>query len=160
MKTLTVHFTLNDAPQTLVTAAGRTLLEVLRQDFGLTGAKDACGGEGECGACTVLLDGEAVNACLVLIGQVEGRRVLTIEGLAPAGELHPIQAAFVAAGAIQCGFCTPGMVLATKALLDHTPHPDENEIRTALAGNLCRCTGYTKIVAAVQMAADKGQNER
>lgn len=160
MKTITVHFTLNEIPQTLVTAAGRTLLEVLRQDYHLTGVKDACGGEGECGACTVLLDGEAVNSCLVPISQVEGHHVVTIEGLTPkSGELHPIQAAFVAAGAVQCGFCTPGMVLSTKALLDANPRPSENEIRTALAGNLCRCTGYTKIVAAVQKAAAEMQHD-
>ncbi len=154
MKTLTVHFTLNHQPVTLTSAAGRTLLEVLREDFALTGAKDACGGEGECGACTVLLDGAAVNACLVLICQVEGHEVLTIEGLAQGSEPHPIQSAFAAAGAIQCGFCTPGMVLAAKALLDANPHPNEAQIRTALAGNLCRCTGYTKIIQAVQLAAE------
>jgi carbon-monoxide dehydrogenase small subunit len=160
MKTLTVNFTLNQQPVTLTSAAGRTLLEVLRQDFALTGAKDACGGEGECGACTVLLDGAAVNACLVLISQVEGHAVTTIEGLAQGSEPHPIQAAFAAAGAVQCGFCIPGMVLATKALLDVNPQPDETQIRTALAGNLCRCTGYAKIIQAVQMAAAEMQHER
>jgi len=154
MKTLTVNFTLNHLPVTLTSAAGRTLLEVLRDDFALTGAKDACGGEGECGACTVLLDGAAVNACLVLISQVEGHSILTIEGLVQGNEPHPIQAAFAQAGAVQCGFCTPGMVLAAKALLDVNPHPNEVEIRIALAGNLCRCTGYTKIIQAVQLAAE------
>ena len=133
-------------------------MEVLREDFGLTGAKNACGGEGECGACTVLLDGEAVNSCLVLISQVEGRSVLTIEGLSPEGVPHPIQQAFIEAGAVQCGFCTPGMVLAAKALLDTHPHPDEEQIRSALSGNLCRCTGYTKIIAAVKLAAGEGEN--
>ncbi|PKO03817.1 MAG: hypothetical protein CVU43_00435 [Chloroflexi bacterium HGW-Chloroflexi-5] len=153
MNKLTVHFTLNQQSIRLETLVARSLLDVLREDFALTGAKDSCGGDGECGACTVLLDGEAVNACLVLISQVEGRHVLTIEGLTPDGSLHPIQNAYVQAGAIQCGYCTPGMVMATKALLDHTPQPDETQIREALAGNLCRCTGYTKIVQAVQFAA-------
>ncbi len=153
MNKLTVHFTLNQQSIRLETLAARSLLDVLREDFALTGAKDSCGGDGECGACTILLDGEAVNACLVLISQVEGRHVLTIEGLTPDGSLHPIQNAYVQAGAIQCGYCTPGMVMATKALLDHTPQPDETQIREALAGNLCRCTGYTKIVQAVQFAA-------
>ncbi|MBA3072977.1 MAG: (2Fe-2S)-binding protein [Anaerolineae bacterium] len=153
MNKLTVHFTLNQQSIRLETLAARSLLDVLREDFALTGAKDSCGGDGECGACTVLLDGEAVNACMVLISQVEGRHVLTIEGLTPDGSLHPIQNAYVQAGAIQCGYCTPGMVMATKALLDHTPQPDETQIREALAGNLCRCTGYTKIVQAVQFAA-------
>jgi len=160
MKTIEVHFILNGEPRTIHTSAGRSLLEVLREDFLLTGAKDACGGEGECGACTVLLDGEAVNSCLVLISQVGGHHVLTIEGLQKGDDLHPIQAAFVSAGAVQCGFCTPGMVLATKALLDRSNDPDEEEIREALAGNLCRCTGYTKIVAAVKLAAQEVHNER
>lgn len=155
---ITVQFTLNHNGVSLTTAPGRTLLEVLREDFGLTGAKNACGGEGECGACTVLLDGEAVNSCLVLISQVEGRSVLTIEGLSPEGVPHPIQQAFIEAGAVQCGFCTPGMVLAAKALLDTHPHPDEEQIRSALSGNLCRCTGYTKIIAAVKLAAGEGEN--
>jgi aerobic carbon-monoxide dehydrogenase small subunit len=148
-----IHFNLNGKDTEYNGPAGRTLLEVLREDFSLTGAKDSCGGEGECGACTVIMDGEAVNACLVLVGQLEGSRVLTIEGLAPSGQLHPIEEAFIKAGAIQCGFCTPGMVLASKALLDHNPQPTDTEIRTALAGNLCRCTGYVKIVQAVKMAA-------
>lgn len=160
MNTVEIHFVLNGKSVTLSTPAGRSLLEVLREDFALTGAKDSCGGEGECGACTVLLDGEPVNACLVLISQVEGRSVLTIEGLAQSGQVHPIQAAFTAAGAVQCGYCTPGMVLAAKALLDRTPHPDEAQIREALAGNLCRCTGYARIVSAVRMAAEEVQNEQ
>ncbi|HTX78027.1 MAG TPA: (2Fe-2S)-binding protein [Longilinea sp.] len=159
MKTLEVHFLLNGKPQTIMTAAGRTLLEVLREDFALTGAKDACGGEGECGACTVLLDGAPVNACLVLISQVEGHQVLTIEGLGSPDKLHPIQSAFVTAGAIQCGYCTPGMVLAAKALLDSTPCPTDAEIREALAGNLCRCTGYAKIITAVKLAAQEVQHD-
>lgn len=153
MTHIEIHFTLNHEPITLSTAPGRSLLDVLRDDFHLTGAKDGCGGEGECGACTVILDGQAVNSCLVLIGQVEGKDVLTIEGLTLKNSLHPIQEAFMNAGAVQCGFCTPGMVLATKALLDRTCDPSEEEIRAALAGNLCRCTGYTKILSAVKNAA-------
>jgi aerobic-type carbon monoxide dehydrogenase small subunit (CoxS/CutS family) len=155
MRSIEVTFTLNAKEITLLTPPGRTLLEVLREDLSLTGVKEACGGEGECGACTVLLDGQAVNSCLVLIPQVQGHSVLTIEGLCPGGRLHPIQKAFMQAGAVQCGFCTPGMVLATKALLDQTPNPNEEEIRTALSGNLCRCTGYTKIIEAVKIAASE-----
>jgi carbon-monoxide dehydrogenase small subunit len=153
MTAMDIHFILNGQQKTYHGPAGRSLLEILREDFGLTGAKDSCGGEGECGACTVILDGQPVNACLVLAGQLEGCQVTTIEGLAFAGKLHSIEDAFIKAGAIQCGFCTPGMVLASKALLDQNPHPSDAEIRTALAGNLCRCTGYVKIVQAVKMAA-------
>jgi carbon-monoxide dehydrogenase small subunit len=159
MNRLEVHFTLNHQPVVLATVPSRTLLEVLREDFALTGAKEACGGEGECGSCTVLLDGAAVNSCLILISQVEGHSVLTIEGLSQPGQLHPIQNAFIQAGAVQCGFCTPGMVLAAKALLDQTPHPDEDQIRSALAGNLCRCTGYAKIIQAVKNAAEEVQHD-
>ena len=153
MTIVDIHFNLNGHDRLYHGEAGRTLLDVLRNDYGLTGAKDSCGGEGECGACTVIMDGQAVNACLVLIIQIEGSRVLTIEGLASAGQLHPIEEVFVKAGAIQCGYCTPGMVLASKALLDRNPDPTDAEIRTALAGNLCRCTGYVKIIQAVKMAA-------
>jgi aerobic carbon-monoxide dehydrogenase small subunit len=160
MTAMDIHFTLNDQRQTYRGPAGRSLLDILREDYGLTGAKDSCGGEGECGACTVILDGQPVNACLVIAGQLEGCRVTTIEGLAPDGQLHPIEEAFIRAGAIQCGFCTPGMVLASKALLDQNPHPSEAEIRSALAGNLCRCTGYVKIVQAVKMAAGEFENEK
>jgi carbon-monoxide dehydrogenase small subunit len=134
--------------------ANWTLLDVIREECGLTGTKQGCG-NGECGACTVLLDGEPVNSCLVLALQADGKRVTTIEGLSKKGKMHPIQEAFIAHGAIQCGFCTPGMVLSTKALLDKKPHPKELEIREALAGNLCRCTGYQKIVEAIQSLASK-----
>jgi len=129
----------------------RTLVQLLREDLGLTGTKHGCG-LGDCGACTVILDGKPVNSCLVLAAQADGREVLTIEGLAENGKLHPIQQAFVDKGAIQCGFCTPGMILSAKALLDATPNPTEVEIRTAISGNLCRCTGYQKIVEAIQAA--------
>jgi len=132
--------------------ARTTLAELLREDLGLTGTKQGCG-EGECGACTVLLDGEPVASCCVLAVEADGRRITTIEGLAGGRDLHPIQQAFVDCGAVQCGFCTPGMVLSAKALLDRDPDPDEGAIRAALSGNLCRCTGYQKIVEAVSAAA-------
>ena len=131
----------------------RTLLQFLREDLGLTGTKHGCG-LGDCGACTVILDGKPVNSCLVLAVQARGREVLTIEGLAENGKLHPLQLTFVEKGAIQCGFCSPGMILSAKALLDDNPKPTELEIRTAISGNLCRCTGYQKIVEAVQEAAE------
>jgi len=131
-----------------------TLLEVLREDLGLTGTKEGCG-VGECGACTVLLENRAVNACMVLAAEADGKAVTTIEGLADGDALHPIQEAFVEAGGMQCGFCTPGMVLAAKALLDENRDPKEGEIRKALEGNFCRCTGYTKIIASVKLAALK-----
>lgn len=130
-----------------------TLLSVLRDQLDLTGAKCGCG-TGDCGACTVLLDGEAVRSCIVPVRDAVGKQITTIEGLARGSELHPIQRAFVERGAIQCGFCTPGMILAAKALLDHTPNPTEDEIRAAIRFNLCRCTGYARIVEAVQFAAE------
>jgi carbon-monoxide dehydrogenase small subunit len=126
----------------------RTLLEVLRENLELTGTKQSCD-EGNCGACTVLLDGKPANSCLLLAVEAQGKEITTIEGLAVGGKLHPVQEAFVAKGAIQCGFCTPGMILSTKALLDENPKPTEEEVRKALEGNLCRCTGYQKIVEAV-----------
>lgn len=128
--------------------ANRTLLDVIRDDLGLMGTKQGCG-NGECGACTVLLDGEPVNSCLVLALQAGGKSIITIEGLSRGGTLHPIQEAFINHGAIQCGFCTPGMVLSVKALLDRNPSPREKDVREALTGNFCRCTGYQKIVEAV-----------
>jgi aerobic carbon-monoxide dehydrogenase small subunit len=134
-----------------------TLLEVLRERLGLTGTKEGCG-TGDCGACTVLIDGEPVNSCLKLAVEAEGQDVLTIEGLAPEGDLHPLQKAFIELGAVQCGFCTPGMLLAAHALLMKNPHPEELEIRQTLAGNLCRCTGYDKIIRAIQFASGEVQN--
>ncbi len=130
------------------------LIDVLRGTLHLTGTKESCG-RGECGACTVLLDGGVVNSCITPAMSAMNREILTIEGLGRPGELHPIQEAFVEYGAVQCGFCTPGMVLAAKALLDENPDPTEGEVREALSGNLCRCTGYVKIVEAVLMAAKK-----
>jgi carbon-monoxide dehydrogenase small subunit len=129
-----------------------TLLALLRETWGLTGTKQGCD-EGDCGACTVLLDGEAVNACLVLAVRAHGHEVTTIEGLGTEEDLHPLQAAFIEHGAIQCGFCGPGMLLAAKALLDSNPNPSDAEVREALSGNLCRCTGYSKTVDAVLSAS-------
>lgn len=149
---LTIHLTVNGSNYEIQTAPNRSLLDLLRDDLGLIGTKDACGQEGECGACTVLMDGKLVNSCLVLVGQAEGRHILTIEGLAPEDKLHPIQQAFVDAGAVQCGYCTPGAVLAAYDLLQHNPHPGDAEIREALSGNLCRCTGYSRMISAVHQA--------
>ena len=126
----------------------QTLLEILRNDLGLTGTKEGCG-NGNCGTCTVLLDGKADSYCLILAIEVEGQEITTIEGLAKAGEIHPLQKAFIEEGAIQCGFCSPGMILTAKAFLDVNPHPTEAEARQAISGNLCRCTGYDKIVRAI-----------
>ena len=131
---------------------GESLLFALRERLGFPGSKNACE-QGECGSCSVLLDGELVCACLVLAGQADGHDVVTVEGLGAGDDLHPVQQAFVDAGAVQCGFCTPGLVVATAALLRQTPNPSEDEIREALSGNLCRCTGYMKIFDAVRTAA-------
>jgi carbon-monoxide dehydrogenase small subunit len=134
--------------------AGESLLFALREHLALPGSKNACE-QGECGSCSVLLDGELVCACLVLAAQAEGHAVATVEGLAEDGRLHPVQEAFVETGAVQCGFCTPGLVVATAALLESNPDPSEDEIREALSGNLCRCTGYVKIFDAVKLAASR-----
>jgi aerobic carbon-monoxide dehydrogenase small subunit len=133
---------------------GESLLYMLRERLGLYGSKNACE-QGECGSCTVLLDGELVCACLVPAGQAEGRQVSTIEGLASDGKLHPAQEAFIDAGAVQCGFCTPGLVVATSDFLRRNPNPTEAQIREALAGNICRCTGYAKIIEAVNLARER-----
>ncbi|MGB9661880.1 MAG: (2Fe-2S)-binding protein [Moorellaceae bacterium] len=133
--------------------AGITLLKLLREYLGLTGTKEGCG-VGECGACTVLLDGVPVDSCLLPAAKAEGKEVTTIEGLAQGEKLHPLQEAFVNENAIQCGFCTPGMILSAKALLDREPHPTREQIKEALSGNLCRCTGYNQIIRAVEKAAE------
>jgi carbon-monoxide dehydrogenase small subunit len=148
-----VRFVVNGRTVERETDAGTRLLDLLREGLGLTGTKEGCG-EGECGACTVLLDGRAVNSCLVLAPQVDGKEVVTVEGLAQGEKLHPIQQAFVDEGAVQCGFCTPGFIMATYALLRENPDPSDDEIRSALEGNLCRCTGYAKILNAVRYAAE------
>jgi len=147
-----IEFILNGEKTQVEASADITLLQLLRDRLALTGTKDGCG-TGECGACTVLMDGEPVNSCLVLAAQVDGHEILTVEGLATEAKLHPLQQAFVEVGAVQCGYCTPGMLLSAKALLDQNPNPTEGEIREAISGNLCRCTGYSRIVAAVQRAA-------
>lgn len=149
----TFRLTVNNRIFEVQAKPNTTLLSVLRDQLDLTGAKCGCG-TGDCGACTVLLDGEAVRSCIVPVKNAVGKQIITIEGLARGSELHPIQRAFVECGAIQCGFCTPGMILAAKALLDHNPNPTEDEIRAALRFNLCRCTGYARIVEAVQFAAE------
>jgi len=147
-----LHIRVNGDEYHLLVDTHRTLLEVIRDEIGLTGTKNGCN-QGECGACTVLLDGEPVNSCLVLAHEAEGQDIVTIEGLASGDRLHPVQQAFVETGAIQCGYCTPGMVLSAKALLDRNPSPTRAEILEGLKGNLCRCTGYVKIVEAVEAAS-------
>jgi carbon-monoxide dehydrogenase small subunit len=147
-----IAFTLNGQEVTYHGPGSARLLDVLRDEFGLTGTKEGCG-KGECGACSVLLDGSVVNSCLLLVSQVHNRDIVTIEGLEKDGILDPVQQAFIDEGAVQCGFCIPGMVLSVKALLLDTPQPTEEDIKKGLAGNLCRCTGYRKIIAAVQRVA-------
>jgi len=146
-----ISLEINGRPHDLAVHPNRTLADLLRYDLKLTGTKKGCD-EGDCGSCTVLLDGRPVNSCLVLAVQASGKSVTTIEGVETDEGLHPIQKAFVEHGAIQCGFCSPGMIMSGKALLDGNPNPDESEIRTAISGNLCRCTGYQKIVEAIRAA--------
>jgi len=153
-----IRFTVNGRKVDREVTADSRLLDLLRDDLHLTGTKEGCG-EGECGACTVLIDGKAVNSCLVLAPQADGKDILTVEGLAKGDELHPIQRAFVEKGAVQCGFCTPGFIMSTYALLKENPNPSNEEILTALEGNLCRCTGYTKIIEAVHYAAELMREE-
>ncbi len=145
---ITIQFKLNGKSATIETEANRRLIDILREDFRLTGTKEGCG-IGECGACTVLMNGNAVNSCLVLAGQVDGAEIVTIEGLAENGQLHPLQENFIKYGAVQCGFCTPGMLMSAYALLLENPRPTEDEIKEAIAGNLCRCTGYKQIIEAI-----------
>jgi len=150
----TIGFRVNGDPVTVEVHPHWTLLRVLREELELTGVKQGCG-EGECGACTVLVDGNPINSCIYPILEVEGKEVLTIEGLsAKDNTLHPIQQAFLEKAGVQCGFCTPGMILSAKALLDQNPRPTEAQIRHAIAGNMCRCTGYVQIVESVQYAAE------
>jgi carbon-monoxide dehydrogenase small subunit len=144
--------TVNGTPYEVAIEPRQSLLQLLREELHLTGTKEGCS-EGECGACTVLLNGKTVDSCLIFALEAQGLEVTTIEGLAQGDQLHPVQKAFAEYGAVQCGFCTPGMILAAKALLDSNPHPTELEIRQGISGNLCRCTGYVKIVEAIQAAA-------
>lgn len=155
-KTYPLTLRVNGVVHNLSVAADRTLLQVLREDLELTGAKEGCG-MGECGSCSVLVEDEPVKSCILLALQADGKRITTIEGIAADGTLDPMQRAFVREGAIQCGYCTPGMILAAKSLLSENPMPSEEQIREYLSGNLCRCTGYTNIVAAVQAAAHEGE---
>ncbi len=149
-----IRFRLNGRDVEVDVPPGRRLLDLLREDLGLTGTKEGCG-EGECGACTVVVDGQPRLACLTAAIQVDGKEVLTIEGLAQSGALHPLQQAFIEAGGVQCGFCTPGIIMAAYALLSQNPHPTREEVRAWLSGNLCRCTGYEQIVEAVLLAAKR-----
>jgi len=151
-----INFILNGEAVNHSVDANSTLLNMLREDFDLTGSKEGCGA-GECGACTVLMDGDAVNACLVLAVEVDGYEILTIEGVSINGALDPLQEAFVEHAAIQCGYCTPGMVMKGKELLDNNPHPTAKQIKEGISGNLCRCTGYKKIVEAIQSVADQNK---
>jgi len=147
-----VSLTVNGTPRTVDVPPHRTLLRLLREELGLTGTKECCA-EGECGACTVLMDGMSVDACLVLGVEAEGTEITTVEGLARDGQLDAVQAAFLEHGAVQCGFCIPGMLMSAKCLLNTTSHPSSEEIKEALAGHLCRCAGYSRIIAAVAAAA-------
>lgn len=149
MKRQLLSMTVNNEPIEMAVPGNASLLEVLRDELGLMGVKEGCS-EGVCGACTVLMDGQPVRSCITLALEADGSSITTIEGLASGGNLHPIQQAFVDNGAVQCGFCTPGMILSAKALLEKNPNPTDDEIKTALAGNFCRCTGYAKILDAVR----------
>ena len=149
-----MHFNINGVPYEDEIDLRRTLLEVLRETYGLMGTKKGCN-EGECGACTVLMDDRPILSCLTLAVEAQGKRIVTVEGLAVNGELDPLQKSFIEHGALQCGFCTPGMLMAARGLLNENPSPDEQEVRQAIAGNLCRCTGYDKIVKAILAVAGK-----
>jgi len=156
MKKRWIELRINNESYDLAVEPQRTLLEVLREDLGLTGAKEACG-TGECGACTVLIDGKPILSCLTLAAEAQGKEIVTIEGLTRGANLHPLQKAFIQYGAIQCGYCTSGMILNAKSILDENPKPSREEIIKGLEGNLCRCTGYNKIVEAI-MEASKGED--
>jgi aerobic-type carbon monoxide dehydrogenase small subunit (CoxS/CutS family) len=152
VRSRSINFVINGQPTEIEVKPWRTLLEMIREDLHLTGTKEGCG-HGECGSCTVIMGGKTVNSCLVPALEAEGQEILTIEGLAEQGKLNPIQEAFAEHSGMQCGFCTPGMIISAKALLRRNPDPSENEIREAIAGNFCRCTGYTKIVESIGAAA-------
>ncbi len=153
MKMKEIRFTLNGKPYALSVKPWRTLLELIREDLSFTGTKEGCG-QGECGSCTVIMGGKTVNSCLVPALEADNQEIITIEGLVDGDNLHPIQDAFVEQAGMQCGFCTPGMIISAKALLDKNPNPSEEEIREGIAGNFCRCTGYTKIIESISAAAE------
>lgn len=153
-KTVHIEFTLNGQPQALEILGAASALRVIRDLIGLKGTKEGCG-IGECGACTIEVDGKAVNSCLMLAAQLDGTEVLTVEGLAPEDGLHPLQTAFLDHHGVQCGFCTPGLLMSTHALLKETPHPDRAQVSKAIAGNLCRCTGYRQIFASIEAAINR-----
>ena len=154
-----ITFVFNGNPMKMMIEDHWTLLHFIREELGYTGTKEGCG-SGECGACTVIVDGEAINACLYLAAEINGKELLTIEGLAAAdGTLHPIQKSFVENGGIQCGFCSPGMIMSAKALLDNNPDASESDIKEAIAGNLCRCTGYVQIIDAIKALSGHGEEE-
>ncbi len=154
---MTLTITINSKKRTLETPSDRRLIDIIREDFALTGTKEGCG-SGECGACTVLMNNKSVNSCLVWACQAQNANIITIEGITPDDSLHPIQEAFISEGAVQCGFCTPGMIMSTLSLVSENPQPTNEEISTALSGNLCRCTGYSKIFRAVEAAAQTIRN--
>jgi len=155
VKKIELNIKVNNKDYKLFIASNKRLLDVLRDDLGLTGVKEGCA-IGECGACTVIMNGKNVCSCMILAGQAEGAEIITIEGLeGPKGELHPLQEAFMETGAVQCGFCTPGMILSSLVLLKNNPSPTEEEIKEAISGNFCRCTGYKQIIEAVQLAAER-----
>lgn len=151
-----IEFTLNNQKVCVQTDPLRRLLDVLREDIGLKGTKEGCG-EGECGACSVLVDGRLVNSCLIAVGMMEGKEIVTIEGYKETERFKVMEKAFADAGAVQCGYCTPGMIMAAEAILSRNPKPGEMEIREAISGNLCRCTGYSMIIEAIQKAAQRGE---
>ena len=158
MNKIPIQFTVNGNKITLKVAPNRRLLDILREDLHLTGTKEGCD-VGECGACTVVMNGQAVHSCLVLAPQADGAEILTVEGLANGERLHPLQTNFLQYGAVQCGFCIPGMLMSSYALLEENPHPKEDEIKEAIAGNLCRCTGYKQIIQAVEATAQTTKNK-
>lgn len=158
MKKCTLHMIVNGEKVSIEVSPNSTLLDVLRDKLNLMEVKEGCG-QGDCGACTVILDGKAVHSCLTLAMQAEGKEVTTLSGLNKNGKIHPLQKSFISHGAIQCGFCTPGMIMSAKALLDKNPHPTREEIKVAISGNLCRCTGYKKIIEAIEAVA-RGKEEK
>ena len=165
MNKLTIELTINGKKRKVEATPSTRLLDLIRDDLHLTGTKEGCG-KGECGACTVIMNGELVVSCLILAPQADGAVITTIEGVGDGENLDPVQEAFIETGAVQCGFCTPGMILAAKKLLEENPHPDEEEIKRGISGNLCRCTGYQKIIDAIKLAAnrlserDEGRGEK